>query len=92
MIASIKLVRVAVQLIAGAGVSKVVSDVVKNNTTVVSQFDQLRVLAGGAVLSTMAVDLANRHVDNKIDAAIAWYNSRKKTEDEEAPKEAVDTK
>lgn len=87
---SIKIVRIAAHLIAGAGVSKVVSDVVKNNTTAKNSLDQIRILVGGTVLSTMVVDLAHRHVDNKIDAAVAWYNDRKKTDEEEPPKEEVE--
>lgn len=91
MFASIKFARAAVQIVAGAGVSKVVSDVVKNNTTIKSSYDQVRILVGGTVLSTMALDLTHRHVDNKIDAAVAWYNDRKKQDEEEAPKEEVET-
>lgn len=89
---SIGIVRATLRLVAGLGMSKVVSDVVKNNTTVVTPIDQIRVLIGGTVLSTMVVDFTNRHVDNKIDSAMAWYNDRKKTDEEETPEEEVETK
>lgn len=69
--------RLAVHLISSVGVSKVVNDIIKNNTNVVTTADAVKVAAGSLVIGSMIAEHASKHVNNRVDAAIAWYIDRK---------------
>jgi hypothetical protein len=83
MTGTLPIAKLAVQVTASLGVSKVVWDVIARNTTVVTNFDAVRVLAGQVVLGTMVADAAAKHVNARMDEAIAWYESRKAEKPEE---------
>jgi hypothetical protein len=65
-------VRLAVQLFAGVGVSKVVNDVIVNNTNIQTTRDAVKVWTGSVVIGSMITEAASRHVDEKINAVLAW--------------------
>jgi hypothetical protein len=83
MTGTLPIAKLAVQVTASLGVSKVVWDVIARNTTVVTNFDAVRVLAGQVVIGTMVADAAAKHVNARMDEAIAWYESRKAEKPEE---------
>lgn len=63
------LVRAGVNLLATAGTSKIVNDVITNNTNVVTNVDAIRVWAGKVVIGMIAIDLVSAKVNEKWDAA-----------------------
>lgn len=69
--------KLAVHTVASLGVSKVVWDVIARNTTVVTNFDQVRVLAGTLVIGSMVTEHASKHVEDRINELVAWNESRK---------------
>lgn len=71
------LVKLAAQVCASVGVSKIFSDVIANNVTVQTPADVAKVWAGSIVLGSMVAEAASKHVNNRVDAAAAWYESRK---------------
>lgn len=79
----LKVVKLAINVIAGAGVSKVVNDIIRNNTTVETTADAAKVLAGTAVFGSMAAQTCSTHVNAKIDQVAEWFNSRE--EDQKNP-------
>jgi hypothetical protein len=71
------IVRLAVHLVSSVGVSKVVNDIIRNNTDVVTTADAVKVAAGGLVIGSMVAEQASRHVTARLDDVLAWYQNRK---------------
>jgi len=77
LMSAFTLAKLAAQVVTGLGVHKIVSDVITSNVTVVTNFDAVRVAAGGLVLSSMAVDKASEHLELRIEQARQWYENQK---------------
>lgn len=73
----IALVKLAINVFAGAGVSKVVNDIITNNTVVETPADAVKVFAGSAVIGSMVAERASDHVNNKVDKVVDWFEQRK---------------
>jgi hypothetical protein len=69
--------KAAVNLVCAAGVSKVINDVIVNNTTVATPADAVKVWTGSIVLGSLVAEHSSKHVNARIDAAAAWFASRK---------------
>lgn len=69
--------KLALQFVAGIGVSKVITNIIKSNSIVLSNADMVKVWIGGVVLGSMIVDLATTHVGNRFDEGLAWYEKKK---------------
>ena len=78
--------RLALQSLAGLGVSKVIFEVVKNNTIITTAADKVLIKTGSLVIGSMLVDQAANHVGEQVDSAVAWYEERKANIDEEKSK------
>lgn len=76
---SAPVVRLAAQLFASVGVSKVVNDIIKNNTTIVTTTDAVRVWAGSLVIGSMIADNAAKHVNDRVTEVLEWNQNRKAT-------------
>jgi len=77
------LVKLAANIVAGLGVTKVVDEVIKNNTTVLTTFDAIRVMTGRVVLGSMILDRSSDFVNEQLDDYKAWRD--KKEADKETP-------
>lgn len=73
--------KLAVHVAASVGVSKVVGDVIRNNTTVVTTADAAKVWTGGFVIGMIVTEAARKTIDARIAEATEWYANRKTTED-----------
>lgn len=73
----LKIARLAVQILASVGVSKVVNDVIVNNTNIQTTADAVKVWSGSVVIGSMVAEQASKHVNERMDAAAAWISSRK---------------
>lgn len=67
----------AINIITGIGVSKIVNDAIKMNTNVENTEDSIKVFVGSVVVGSMVADRASGHVNDKVDAVVEWWNSRK---------------
>jgi len=74
---ALPIAKLAVQALTTISVSSVVRDVIRNNTVAVTVFDQVKVTVGSLVVGSIVNDYATKHVNEKMDAAIDWYESRK---------------
>lgn len=74
---SSQLVRGAAQLLSALGVQKVVSDVIKNNTVVVSTTDKVLVTAGSLVMGSMIGQQAHKHVVEVLDSIKVTFDPNK---------------
>lgn len=83
--------KLTVNLVSSLGVSKIIGDVIKNNTTVETVADTILVKAGTLVLGTMVVSKAADHVNATMDGVINKIRqSKEEAEDEKGPN-VVDT-
>jgi hypothetical protein len=69
--------KLAVHLIASVGVSKVINDIITNNTRVETAADAVKVWTGSIVIGSMVAEVASKHVNERMDAANVWYQNRK---------------
>ena len=75
--------KLAIHLVASLGVTKVVNDIIKNNTTVVTTVDAVKVATGSLVLGSMIVEHASDHVNRQWINVSDWYERRKAEKSEE---------
>jgi len=70
------LAKVAVHVMSTIGVSKVVNDIIRHNTTVTTTFDLVKVNVGGLVIGSMVAEQVAKHVEVNMNAAAEWWNKR----------------
>lgn len=82
MFSNLIYIKLAAKLVTGAGVSKVVRDIIQNNTTTpTSPLNGFLMGVGTVVLGSMISDVAWEHVDAKIDNFVTDFDSiKEKTE------------
>lgn len=78
-------VKLGINIVSSLGVSKVLNDIVANNTTVVTTVDALLVKAGTLVLGTMIVGQASNHVNHTIEGVVAMFNKNDDDKPTETP-------
>jgi hypothetical protein len=76
---SVPMVRLAAQVFASVGVSKVVNDLIRNNTSVITTADAVRVWAGSVVIGSMIADSAAKHVDDRLNEVLEWRRKKEET-------------
>jgi hypothetical protein len=69
--------KLAVNLVSGLGVVKIVDNVVKNNVAIVTTWDAIRVNAGVLALGTVVLDHTAQHLNDRMDELAAWQAKRK---------------
>ena len=74
--------KLATHVVASVGVSKVVGDVIKNNTVVQTTADAVRVWTGSIVIGSLVAEAASKHVNERMDAVVNWYRNRNTEENE----------
>jgi hypothetical protein len=77
-------VKLAINVIAGLGVSKVINDIIQNNTNVVTTADAVKVATGSVVLGAMVVEQASNFTDRQWNNFSEWNEKRKAEEAEKA--------
>src|SRR3954447_4398745 len=74
---SLPVARLVLNAAASIGVSRVVNDIIRNNTNVVTTADSVKVWTGAIVIGSMVADRAMDHVNETIDGVVAWNEKRK---------------
>lgn len=64
--------------VVGAGTSKIITQIIKNNTQPENVTDTVTMTAGAVVLGMMVADVTRKYTDAKIDAAADWWNANVK--------------
>ena len=77
----INLAKFGINLISTIGVSKVVRDIISNNTDVETTADAVKVWAGSFVIGGMVAEQASDHVNRRVDGVVTWYENRKSQDD-----------
>ena len=74
---SIQLAKTAVGFVVGAGVSKIVHAVIKNNITPEKVLDKISVVAASVVVGSMAREATKEYTDRQIDNVVTQYRELK---------------
>jgi hypothetical protein len=77
MSGALPIAKLAIHAVSSFGVSKIVHDIIRNNTTIVTPLDQVRVTVGSLVIGSVIAQHASKHVNDRMDAALVWYEGRK---------------
>jgi hypothetical protein len=77
MLPAIAAARLGTQLVAGLGVSKIVADIVKNNVSVVTTADAIKVWTGSLVIGSMIVEQSSNHIERVYGDVFKWSKTHK---------------
>ena len=84
MLPQLPLIKLATQIAAGMGVSKIVTDIVRNNVPVVTTAQAVTVKVGTFVLGSMLVEQTSNHIEtqaNNLVQAVEKFKNNKNTEE-----------
>lgn len=73
MIDKLDLTKKVASIIIGAGTTRIVTGIIKNNTAPDKIQDKIAIASAGLVLGAMASDATKKYTDAKIDELAAWY-------------------
>jgi hypothetical protein len=73
----IELTKQAATLVVGAGTTRIVTQVIKNNTNPQTVTDKVTMVAGAVVIGRMAADATEKYTSAKIDSAAAKWKQFK---------------
>jgi hypothetical protein len=59
--------------LVGAGTSKIVTDIIKNNSAPENLYSKVTVVGAGVVIGMMASDATKEYTGAKIDEAALWW-------------------
>ena len=77
MFAYLPQAKLAAQLVAGLGVSKIVNDIVRNNVPIVNTVQLITVKTGGFVLGSMLWEQSSNHIERIANDLVAWSEKKK---------------
>lgn len=69
--------KLAAQVVAGLGISKIVGGIVANNVSIVTTAEKVMVHAGSAVLGSMLVQQSSNHIEQVVTDLVTWNEDRK---------------
>ncbi|MFL5659852.1 MAG: hypothetical protein ACJ8BW_00705 [Ktedonobacteraceae bacterium] len=72
---NVALLKGAVHIVGALGVQKVVGDIIKNNTVVVSTADKLLVSTGSLVLGSMIGEQTSKHIAHVFSVMKQTFNN-----------------
>ena len=79
------LVKLGINVVASASVWKIVNDVIKTNVAIETGADVVKVWTGSLIIGSMVADQASKHVNEKLDSALAWMEARANENKVETP-------
>jgi NADPH-dependent glutamate synthase beta subunit-like oxidoreductase len=80
-------VKLGMAVLAGIPVSKIANDIIKNNVTIVTKMDQVKVVTGSIVIGAMLSQQVSKTTDMFVDAVV---NLKKHTETEDSEEIVVE--
>lgn len=74
-------VKLATAALAGIPVSKIANDIIKNNVTIVTKIDKVKVVTGSFVIGAMITKALSNTTDAVVDSVVALRHRLKDTEE-----------
>lgn len=87
MLNALPMARLAVSLVGGLGVSKIVTDIIKNNVAIVTPLQRITVPVGTFVLGSMAMEQSANHIERMTNDLLNWTKTHKVEVIETSPAE-----
>lgn len=81
-------VKLGVAVLAGIPVSKIANDIIKNNVTIVTKIDKVKVATGSVVIGAMISQSLSKTTDTLVDSVAALKLRIKKDEETEKSEES----
>jgi hypothetical protein len=69
-------VKLATQIVAGLGVSKIVNDIIKNNVAITTTVQAVTVKAGGFVIGSMLWEQSSNHIERMANDVATWFENK----------------
>lgn len=85
MFAALPAAKLGVSLLAGIPVTKITNDIIRNNVTVLTKVDHIKVATGSVVIGAMVAQSVSRFTDNLVDEVAAAVKSVRNREETETP-------
>lgn len=76
-------VKLGVATLAGIPVSKIANDIIKNNVTIVTKMDKVKVATGSVVIGAMISQSVSKTTDMLVDAVVSLKQRTEKSEETE---------
>jgi len=76
-------VKLGVSVLAGIPVSKITNDIIKNNVTIITKIDRIKVVSGSVVIGAMISQSLSRTTDAFVDTVVTFKNRNKNVEETE---------
>ncbi len=76
-------VKLGVSVLAGIPVSKITNDIIKNNVTIITKADKVKVMTGSIVIGGMVSQSLSKTTDMFVDSVVALKNRNQKNEETE---------
>ena len=73
----IQLAKTGANAVVGLGTTRIVTQVIKNNTNPQTMTDKVTMVAGAVVIGQMAADATKKYTSAKIDAAVVQWKKIK---------------
>lgn len=74
-------VKLGVGVLAGIPVSKIVNDIIRNNVTIVTKVDKIKVATGSVVIGAMVGNQVSKTTDTLVDAVVDIKNRVRNSEE-----------
>jgi len=74
----LELAKTAISFVVGAGTSKIVTTIIKNNVQPENVTEQVTTVVGSVVLGSMVADASKKYIDTKIDEIATWWKENVK--------------
>jgi hypothetical protein len=74
-------VKLGVAALAGIPVSKIANDIIKNNVTIVTKIDKIKVVTGSVVIGAMISQQVSKTTDKLVDTLVNIKDRTGKTEE-----------
>lgn len=74
----LELTKTVVSFVVGAGSSKIINTIIKNNVAPENLTDTITVTAGSIVLGSMVGDISQKYTSAKIDEIASWWKENVK--------------
>lgn len=74
-------VKLGVAAVAGIPVSKIVNDIIRNNVTIVTKVDKIKVVSGSVVIGAMISQQLSKTTDMLVDSVVNLKNRTENTEE-----------
>lgn len=74
----LEIAKSATSFVVAVGTSKIITQIIKNNTKPENLADVATMSVGAIVLGSMVADVTKRYTDHKIDEIVVWWQTNVK--------------